>query len=320
MSIIPRTTGSPSSAGPLVVGQQLLFALFGILSVQMYLYHLCSRDRVLIRVLVYGVYILMLAQLILAGRDFYVRVTSEGLGVENLGWISVPLIGGTVGAVVQIFYAWRIHILSKQRVGPCILATIAIISVAAAYIAAAFGSRISTISGLNSDSLGLRIGSTIWYASSAACDIAITVYMTYLLTRNKDLTSNTRAAVDRILRLTFETNALTSGMSVVTLVLLLILPGQTYFTTFALLLPGIYANTFLIMLNLRLRHARSGVMRDSTFKLSSFPQLPTSRSSRGDVDGAIDLQNDREGGENESRRRLSQERRSDQLKHGGIAL
>ncbi|KAF9261861.1 hypothetical protein L218DRAFT_1001173 [Marasmius fiardii PR-910] len=257
---LPREAGE-SLLGPLVVGNQLLFALFGVLSVQTYFFYIGSRDRTFIRTLVYVVYAVMLVQIILAGQNFFSHFAypyTVNLTSADLGWLYVPVLGGTVGAVVQMFYAWRISVLSNNRIGPCLLLALSITSACSAYVSAAFGSTVPTVTTLNSDSPGLRIASTIWYATSAVCDVSIAVYMTYLLTRTRSAVSSTREAIGRIVRLTVETNTLTASVAVATLVLLLVLPGKTYFTSLALILPSIYVNTFLVMLNLRYRVVQPG--------------------------------------------------------------
>ncbi|ESK85802.1 hypothetical protein Moror_2415 [Moniliophthora roreri MCA 2997] len=248
----PQRSPGSSMAGPLVIGGMFLHILFGLLTVQVYLYHLAfPRDKVWMKLMVYGVYLVLLAQDVFITYDAYQRETIQQAGA-GLGWFFVPVLGGIVGFVVQAFYAWRIYKLSERRVVTVLLALIAFVSNIAAIISAGFGSRARSVAELNS-SRGLRICSTVWYIGSAVCDILIAGYMIHLLTRNGGPVGNIRMVVRRIIRLTIETNSLTAGVAVITVVLLLVYPGKIYFTAPSLVLPSIYANTLLVMLNLRIR-------------------------------------------------------------------
>ncbi|KAI3605727.1 hypothetical protein WG66_011974 [Moniliophthora roreri] len=248
----PRRAPDSSMAGPLVIGTTFLHILFGFLTVQVYLYHLAfPRDRVWMKSMVYGVYLVLLAQDIFVIHNTYLRETSRLIGA-GLGWFFVPVLGGIVGFVVQAFYAWRIYKLSERRVVAVLLALLAFVSNIAAFISAGFGSQARNVAELNSNR-GVRICSTVWYTGSAVCDILIAGYMIHLLTRNNDALGNTRMVVRRIIRLTIETNSLTASVAVVTVILLLVYPGKTHFTASSLVLPSIYANTLLVMLNLRIR-------------------------------------------------------------------
>uniref|UniRef100_A0A0W0GAU9 Fork-head domain-containing protein n=1 Tax=Moniliophthora roreri TaxID=221103 RepID=A0A0W0GAU9_MONRR len=263
----PRRAPDSSMAGPLVIGTTFLHILFGFLTVQVYLYHLAfPRDRVWMKSMVYGVYLVLLAQDIFVIHNTYLRETSRLIGA-GLGWFFVPVLGGIVGFVVQAFYAWRIYKLSERRVVAVLLALLAFVSNIAAFISAGFGSQARNVAELNSNR-GVRICSTVWYTGSAVCDILIAGYMIHLLTRNNDALGNTRMVVRRIIRLTIETNSLTASVAVVTVILLLVYPGKTHFTASSLVLPSIYANTLLVMLNLRIR-----VSQTDDFDFSWFSSL-----------------------------------------------
>ncbi|KAG7090671.1 hypothetical protein E1B28_009770 [Marasmius oreades] len=257
----------------------------------------------------------MLTQIILAGHDFFGRFANPNrisrLNFENLGWLYVPVLGGTVEAAVQMLYAWRISVLSQSHVGPFLLVALSIASACSAYTSATFGSKVSNISTLNSDSLGLRIASTVWYASSAVCDVMIAVYMVRLLTRSRSSVSSTRAAIGRIVRLTVETNALTASFAVATLVLLLATPGKTYFLTLSLLLPSIYANAFLVMLNLRYRLTQPGVPDPQpSFCRASLSTAPSSMRPGVHQPALVSFQEEHELGSN-----LRTKDRSDDLEN-----
>ncbi|EEB90422.1 hypothetical protein MPER_11374 [Moniliophthora perniciosa FA553] len=245
----PRRAPDSNMAGPLVIGTTFLHILFGLLTVQVYLYHLAfPRDRVWMKAMVYAVYLVLLAQDIFVTHNTYLRETAQ---LVDAVWDGSSYRCWEVlwASWFKIFYAWRIYKLSERRVVAAFTGFGANIT---AFISAGFGSRARSIAELNSNR-GVRICSTVWYTGSAVCDILIAGYMIYLLTRNSGAVGSTRMVIRRIIRLTVETNSLTASVAVVTVVLLLLYPGKTYFTASSLVLPSIYANTLLVMLNLRIR-------------------------------------------------------------------
>ncbi|KAL0566764.1 hypothetical protein V5O48_015237 [Marasmius crinis-equi] len=181
-SQVPDGMGpDPSAVGTLFVANLVLFLLFGVISVQMYLYHLTSSiDRGVVRATVYGIYALLFVQLVMCGRDGYVRFSSLSQNGIGLGWFFVPVIGGIVGFGVQMFYAWRIYILSQRRPIPAFLLALSATSAIAAFASAGYGSKVGTVQSLG-DSSGIRISTAIWYSTSAFCDLVIAGYMIYLV-------------------------------------------------------------------------------------------------------------------------------------------
>ncbi|KIJ24194.1 hypothetical protein M422DRAFT_77185 [Sphaerobolus stellatus SS14] len=124
--------------GPLALGYMFNWALLGALSIQTYIYYLAfPNDRLLpTKGLVLFVYIYEIVQTVLSTRDAF-RNFGYGYGdLNNLNqvgwlWFSVPLMTGIISAIAQIFYAWRIWLLSHKPYIPSIIALIAVIQGAA---------------------------------------------------------------------------------------------------------------------------------------------------------------------------------------------
>ncbi|KIM39182.1 hypothetical protein M413DRAFT_55882, partial [Hebeloma cylindrosporum] len=95
--------------------------LFGVLSVQVYLYYLAfPHDRVYMKCLVYGVYILELIQSVFIVEDgFRIFVASFGdiVAIDRVGttWLSVPILTAIDTSIIQIFYAHRISVLARSK-------------------------------------------------------------------------------------------------------------------------------------------------------------------------------------------------------------
>ncbi|EEB88665.1 hypothetical protein MPER_13371, partial [Moniliophthora perniciosa FA553] len=92
--------------------------LMGTLVVQVYSYYQrFAKDRIVIRGLVF---VLDIAQTVFATDNawfFMVRHWGEVEKFRIIPWSSemIPFLGSVVAAIVQIFYAWRIWLLSKTR-------------------------------------------------------------------------------------------------------------------------------------------------------------------------------------------------------------
>ncbi|KAJ8071965.1 hypothetical protein PM082_015523 [Marasmius tenuissimus] len=283
MQVLTTFRPDPDIVGPMFVGILVLFVLFGVLSVQIYIYGvILSIDRGLVRALVYGIYALLLVQVIMCGHDEFLRFTArspEGIG---LGWFFVPVIGGIVTFSVQVFYAWRISFLSGSKAGPLCLIALSSTSAIAAFVSASFGSRAGSVQQLGTSSPGIRISSAIWFSTSAVCDLAIAGYMIYLLTRSGSAIDNTKGIVGKVIRLVIESNALTATLAVVTVALLLGPQNQTYFTVSALILPSIYGNSLLVMMNLRFRSSqgREGNSINDNASIGASFTVPLAECSR----------------------------------------
>ncbi|KAF9007859.1 hypothetical protein BDQ17DRAFT_1226739, partial [Cyathus striatus] len=84
------------------------------------------RDKATTKCLVYGLYILTALQLTLT---FYDAIISLGFGFGNLAalskgnlsFLAAPLLTGTIALIVQVFYAYRIYVLTKWRIVPIIV-------------------------------------------------------------------------------------------------------------------------------------------------------------------------------------------------------
>ncbi|TFK32876.1 hypothetical protein BDQ12DRAFT_658665 [Crucibulum laeve] len=116
-------------SGPLNIGYLLNWGLFGVVSVQVYMYYLAfPNDKPFIKRLVYDIFCMETIQSIVIARDTFVTFAS-GFGDPNaiadvhLLWLTISLIV-IVACIVQLFYAFRIHVLSKKKVLPLIIVTV----------------------------------------------------------------------------------------------------------------------------------------------------------------------------------------------------
>jgi len=98
----------------------------------------------------------------------------------------------------------------------------------------------------------------------AVADILIAVTMTYLLLKARENThAMSHTIVTRIVRLTVQSNSLTAGMALLSLILYLGIPNEPYFTAPTLILGKLYSNTLLATFNHRIFLRRDGESRPS---------------------------------------------------------
>ncbi|KAI0252236.1 hypothetical protein BJV78DRAFT_1124851, partial [Lactifluus subvellereus] len=95
--------------------------LYGVLIVQLYVYmYNFQGDRKLLKLLVYAIFILETLQTALTGVDLYYWFISgfgniDHLVDPHLSAFDVPIIESIVSLTVQLFFAYRVWILSEKK-------------------------------------------------------------------------------------------------------------------------------------------------------------------------------------------------------------
>ncbi|KAJ7467570.1 hypothetical protein FB451DRAFT_1401572 [Mycena latifolia] len=261
-------------SGPVLLADVLHWGLFGALTVQLYLYYEAfPHDRLPTKCLVYGVYAIELVETILITHDAF---ASFGYGFGSLAaltridfdWLDIPIMSGLVAFLGQSFYAYRVYVLSKSLFVPVLILIVSLTSSVGAFLTGAFILEAGNLALLNNRKISAAAG--VWCGASALCDIIIAVGMTYyvsflfssllilsdlelLLELSKKITGfrQTQALVSKVIRLTLETGSLTALVAVTNLTLFFAFPGRAYYVTAAGVLPTLYANCILVVLNAR---------------------------------------------------------------------
>jgi len=180
-----------------------------------------------------------------------------------------PIFGAIVSLTVQYFFAYRVWVLSNKRsFWLCLLiCTFSTVDATAAFT----GGIYTHVRGKFASGWVLKVLVYIWLGGNAGADILITMAMIYYLSIRKVGTMVPRSnhALSRIVRLTIETNVLTTTTGVVSLLLLSIFPNKIWYTCPTGILGKLYSNTLLVSLNNRIS------IRDAS---SARGTLPTSQS------------------------------------------
>ncbi|KAH9017468.1 hypothetical protein EDB83DRAFT_2571199, partial [Lactarius deliciosus] len=244
------------------------WTLYGVLCVQLYVYsYNFPKDRRPVKFLAYFVFLLETAQTALTGADAYYWFV-DGFGNVHLGNshfapVDNPIITAVISLVVQGYFCHRIWMLSRRSSLICCVIAVSMVtqSVGAVW------------SGIEAVMVGkyaiTKAGVYLWLISSALADILIAVAMTLLLRRTSSKLCNFVSV--RVIRLTMETNALTAGTLVLTLVLYVAFPNEVYYAYTSEIIGKLYSNTLLVSLNNRIyfRDRRSSERGDNASILDS---------------------------------------------------
>ncbi|KAJ6466834.1 hypothetical protein C8R45DRAFT_1106260 [Mycena sanguinolenta] len=242
-------------AGPRLIGLIFNWGLLGVLTTQVYIYYVNFRqDRRLLRILVYVVYILDWVQTCSATYDAFQWFVYGWGSIPALyglytGFLNVPLLSSTIGAIVQIFFGWRIWAISDSRITFAFVVLLALLQLggggAVAYFLYNDASEVARSVGLVR-AVGIRL------AGSAAVDTVIAVSMTYFLIRSREQALNhTNTVLTRLIRLTIETGTFTAVAAIVDLVFFVRAHNGLHQVS-GIILCKLYSNTLLVLFNNRL--------------------------------------------------------------------
>ncbi|KAG6907539.1 hypothetical protein DXG01_008575 [Tephrocybe rancida] len=238
------------SSGPLIIGYLLNYGLYGVVSIQVYYYYIAfPNDRLYCKCLVYGVYLLETLQTIIIMHDAFAGFGSgfgsfEALDNIQLTCLSIPILSGIVGCVVQMYYAYRIYILSKSKALGYVIAVISFV-----------GCIAGIVTGVKSFELG-----------SLSKLLQTTIFISAGLSRHDTGFRSTHLMITRLQRLTIETGTATALVAVTNLFLFFKYPKTNYYTVPVLIIAKLYCNTLLVLFNSRMRIA--GGREDDTAQSS----------------------------------------------------
>ncbi|KAF9463137.1 hypothetical protein BDZ94DRAFT_1322042 [Collybia nuda] len=275
---------------PFLIGYLLNWVLFGVLSVQVYLYYLAfPKDKRLSKTLVFGVYALETVQTILLSQDAFTLYTlANVVGViadtsperplyravpVSLTKYAVPVIGGIVAFVVQVFYAYRLLILTKSK----IILVFIIMGSILQFLGATLGGvpQFANIPFYDFFAPSLEgedrtaIFVLVWGVGSAFVDIAIAVLMMYHLIRRDSGWKSTHTLLVKLVGRAVETGLVTAMVAII-YVLFLFLPQLiSYWSIPPIILGKLYSNAMMVNFNHRMEFANAHRIRPSDINIPS---------------------------------------------------
>jgi len=200
-------------------------------------------------------FLLETLQVCLGAADIYYWFGSGYGNMNHLGstYISpfdTPLIGSLTSFTVQFFFCYRIWAIRRDIWPLCVL--IAAISLTQLYGGIAGGVRGSLNKTFALSHLHIE-DAYLWLIGNAAADLVIAVTMTILLMKARRREHRfTNDVILRIVRLVMETNSLTAGIAIFSVILFVSFPSRPYFLCPTLVMGKLYSNTLLVTFNNRI--------------------------------------------------------------------
>ncbi|KZP30704.1 hypothetical protein FIBSPDRAFT_1037971 [Athelia psychrophila] len=262
--------------GVILIGVFISLILYGIIVAQVFTYYENSdRDPLWQKAFVGILFLLDTLSSILAMAWMYqLLVDNWGniVAFESGDWLLAadPMVAGMVAFMVQLFFAWRIHIVAAKP-----LLTTGIVLCSFVTLCGGIGTGIAVL-WVKSYALfaSFQQIAVIWLISATVGDISITTALTYHLRRRKGAFEATDRLLDRIVQLTIQNGLLTSIVSIVDISLYLSTP-KPYHIALSFLMPKLYANTVLSSLNARRRLRPLGKITDSGSTSTRAPDVVT---------------------------------------------
>ncbi|KIP09896.1 hypothetical protein PHLGIDRAFT_18448 [Phlebiopsis gigantea 11061_1 CR5-6] len=245
-----------SSASPILIGTLLDFTLYGVLLIQIYIFHISfPEDPKTSKIIVYAVFFLETVHTILVGHDAYLYLASgfgnvDGLKNVQLQWLGVPIITGMVSVVVQLYFAYRISVFSDSKLLPIGIASVSVLQAASALVEGVREFQVGSFAELAAQT---SVPCVMWLAGSALCDVLIAGAMAWVLTRNDSGLPRTHHTITRLVQVVVGTGTLTALATTASLVLFLALPHRAYHVALALALAKLYSNSMMVVQNSRVK-------------------------------------------------------------------
>ncbi|KAJ7211096.1 hypothetical protein C8J57DRAFT_1400037 [Mycena rebaudengoi] len=240
--------------GPMLIGVLLSTTLYGVVVVQMSLYFQAfKKDASYIRYLI--IYLLVAETVVVAGQ---IGIIYEPLiiryGAPESVIFSPKLLPADaisivlVSTPIQLFTAWRISVITGSKLSSLFVSALALASFTAGLLVSVSVSMKNEFRKFQSFQ-GVVI---IWLSCSAACDVLITIVLTYSL-RARKTGMAVDSQVNRIIRLTVQTGAVTAIAALLDFILFLAFPGSSLNFIPDFSIPHFFTISLLSTLNARIR-------------------------------------------------------------------
>ncbi|KAJ7258595.1 hypothetical protein C8J57DRAFT_1644536 [Mycena rebaudengoi] len=260
--------------GPVFIGNILNWMFMGTLVMQLYTYYQnFPSDQLFIRILVYGLFLVDVAQTVILtfhGWFFTVSAWGNPATFHIIPW-SGPMIPVLCGLDSR-----RIWILTANR----FLRSVAILIVLVALTQSLAG-MISGLPLLKNSSPENQIrwypGVWIWFAGSLVADVLITACMTYILARAKSRAfwATSETMLTTLINRIIQSGAVTSVCAAVDLALFAGIVDTNFHFVPSYILGKLYTNSLMLTLNLR----------RPTYQIPDVDSIPMSRPRFQDVSG-----------------------------------
>lgn len=238
--------------GPFLIGLAINIFLHGLATTQVYLYFTgYKKDQLWLKTLIATLYLADTFNCIVSIYYIYGALVihfgdEANLLRGNWAFAAGSASTGVVSVAVQLFFAWRAHVLTKNVF---IVATIILCSLAS--LAGSLGTAISLATNPSIFRVpDLRVEVTMWLAGAVLADTIIAASLVWHLGRHRSFYPAVNNTINRILRMTVQTGVVTTIIAIIDLTCYLTNSMGNY-AIFSLILSKLYTNCMLSTLNAR---------------------------------------------------------------------
>ncbi|PBK82200.1 hypothetical protein ARMGADRAFT_1019784, partial [Armillaria gallica] len=267
--------------GPALVGLFLACILYGIMLLQCFgFWTHFSKDRMWLKCYVGLLLLVDTLSTIFAMWWIYNMLINNFANLNalaNADWLLAadPALVGITGTCCQLFFAWRIKVLTGKWWLTSIVTALSIISGLAAI---GSGIAVSWVVKLAEFDKFQPVG-CLWLATTAVVDILITAIMTVNLNQRRTGFRATEKLLNKIVRATVANGLLTTVCAVLELSVYVGKPQTGLHIFFSFVLPKLYCNSVLSSLNARKFDTPSSTDNTSSHISGQRPLPATGRHS-----------------------------------------
>ncbi|KAF8508407.1 hypothetical protein JB92DRAFT_638881 [Gautieria morchelliformis] len=281
--------------GPLMIGVFLNCILYGVLIVQTFLYfQTYKKDAASFRLFVVYLFILetinTACDMILLYEPLIIQFGQPHAEMFfPIMLAASPVLTVAMSTPIQIFTAWRISVIARSRPMAIVICILAVMSFAGGIwttIRVADYRLLSRKPDLNESAL-------LWFISSGLADMLITGSLIFSLSRRRTGHESTDISINRIIRLTIQTGAVTMIFALIDLMTFLISPTTAINFVWDFALSKLYTNALLSTLNARSGWTNLGTNSDPDNVLfgknTSLGTAQIGRATAGATVSAVEL-------------------------------
>ncbi|KAJ7246820.1 hypothetical protein B0H12DRAFT_1125914 [Mycena haematopus] len=239
------------SYGPLLIGVFFNMILYGVLITQHLAYSQSARkDPLWMSALVWGVFIIETANTVFDMHIMFQPLILNYGGIPHdlpTLFVTQPLCVLIVAFPIQLFFMWRINVLTGNTIIPAVILVFSLVSLAGGIWTTVMVRVVVTFENIPQ----LYRSAEVWLISAAVTDLCIAVALAIALRSKKTGFAPTDTVVDKIIRMTVQTGVLTSLFSILDVVCFLTFKGDTINFIWNIPLSKLYANCLLSTLNAR---------------------------------------------------------------------
>jgi len=198
-------------------------------------------------------------------------------------FMTEPLCVVLVSMPIQLFFAWRIHQLTKSIWIPIAISVLGI----ASFAGGIWTATLIQIYRLFAKKPLLHNPALLWFLASCVADVLITVSLVITLAKKKTGFAATDSVLERIIRMTIQTGMITALFSILDVICFMLLPHYAVNFVWDLCLSKLYTNCLLSTLNARQK--LNIVSHQSTFQQQRNFVLSPGRGGSGKQESFMDM-------------------------------